>query len=437
MSFAEAYTYLLSLSNLPRREYMTDPRHCGVYLKRVQFFLDLIGNPEKKIPHYIHVAGTSGKGSTTALLHSMLQVAGKHVGSTYSPHPTVITERWKMGQRYMTKREFVDIVEFLKTKLDQYIQTSPYDKLSFFELTEVIGFIWFAQKKADWVVLETACGGRYDATNIIPYKDVAVITTIGLDHMELLGDTKEKIAYEKAGIIKKGSRVFTMEKNKKVLAVIEKEAHKQHAVVVLSARGVTSINQTDTGTSFVYNGVAYSLPTIGAHQTYNAALCVDIAEYIGISTRDIQRGISKVTQPLRMEMVHRKPIIVLDGAHNKDKMKTTVQTTKHLIRQKKNLHVIVGFSGDKQVRSMVRQLASLKPKTVTCTRQTTNVFRKVASPDFLMREFKKYLPHAMVECFLDPDAAWKFTQKKLQRNDILLVTGSIFLSGQYRHQVDR
>src|SRR3989338_869613 len=134
MSFTEAYNYLLSLSNLPRREYMTDPRHCGIYLKRVRFFLDLIGNPEKKIPHYIHIAGTSGKGSTTAFIHNILQMGGKHVGSTYSPHPTIITERWKMGGRYITKTEFIAIVAFLKPKLVFFKQKTAYEMLSFFEL---------------------------------------------------------------------------------------------------------------------------------------------------------------------------------------------------------------------------------------------------------------------------------------------------------------
>ena len=416
---------------------MTDPRHCGIYLKRVRFFLDLIGNPEKKIPHYIHIAGTSGKGSTTAFIHNILQTAGKHVGSTYSPHPTIITERWKMGRRYMTKAEFIAIVAFLKSKLDQYIRTSPYDKLSFFELTEIIGFIWFAQKKAQWVVLETACGGRYDATNIIPHKDVAVITTIGLDHTELLGDTKEKIAYEKAGIIKKGCRVFTMEKNKKVLTVIEREARKRHADLVLSARDIQDIVQKNNTVSFLYNGNTYFLPTVGAHQAYNAALCVDVATYIGISVPHIQRGLSATQQPLRMEVVKQKPLIILDGAHNQDKMRTTVRATQQLIQNKKKFHLIIGFSGDKQVRSMVHQLVSLKPATITCTRQTANVFRKVASPDVLARQCKKLLPRATVECFLDPEDAWTFAQTKLKKEDVLIVTGSIFLSGQYRHQVDR
>jgi len=116
MNFAEAYNYLLSFQNLPRKEYMNDPRHCQIYLKRLQFFLNILGNPEKKIPHYIHITGTSGKGSVVSFLHSILHSAGKKVGSTQSPHPTTILERWKIGNKDMSKKEFVDIITLIKPK---------------------------------------------------------------------------------------------------------------------------------------------------------------------------------------------------------------------------------------------------------------------------------------------------------------------------------
>ena len=226
MNFNQAYNYLLSLQSLPRKEYMKDPKHCSVYLKRLQFFLDILGNPEKKIPHYIHVTGTSGKGSTVAFLHSILNEAGYKVGSTQSPHPTTITERWQVGNKYMSKSEFVELIEFIKPKLDEYIKTSPYDMLSFFEICEAIGFLYFKKKKVKWAILEVGLGGRYDASNIIPYKDVAIITNIGLDHTNILGNDKKVIAYEKAGIIKKGCMVFTGERNKKILEFESSEVNK-------------------------------------------------------------------------------------------------------------------------------------------------------------------------------------------------------------------
>ncbi|PLX28472.1 hypothetical protein C0581_02205, partial [Candidatus Parcubacteria bacterium] len=317
MTFDQAYNWLLSLSNMPRKEYMSDPRKCGWYLKRLQFFLDILGNPEKKIPHYIHVTGTSGKGSTVSFLHSILHASGKKVGSTYSPHPTSITERWRIGNAYMTKREFVELIEYIKPKLDEYIRTTPYDMLSFFELTEAIGFVYFVKKKIQWCVLEVACGGRYDASNIIPHKDIAGITNIGLDHVGIIGNNKLEIAHEKAGIIKTNCTVFTSEKNKKIHNIIEAECKKKKVSLYTHSSRSEKI---------------FDLNVLGKHQIKNAELCFDIAKYLHISKKDIQTGLKNAHQPLRMEIVSQIPMIILDGAHNPDKIKSTVETTSDILR---------------------------------------------------------------------------------------------------------
>lgn len=435
MTFAEAEKYILSLSNLPRQEYMRDPKHCGVYLQRLQFFLGLVGNPEKKVPHYIHVTGTSGKGSTVSFLHSILHAAGKTVGSTYSPHPTVITERWKIGKRYMTKSEFTRIVGFLKPKLDEYIRTSPYDMISFFELTEVIGFVWFAEKKVDWVILEVACGGRYDSTNVIPHKDAAIITNIGLDHVGLIGNNKSEIAYEKAGIIKPGCRAFTLERNPQVRRIIATEAKKQKVTLGSIQHPLENVQYSLQGTSFSYGEHTYSLGAIGPHQAGNAALCIEVAESLGIETSFIQKGLRDAEQPLRMEIVSQNPFIILDGAHNEDKIHATVESVRELqkkIKPSANIHLLLGFSGDKEIKKMLKDLATLNPKTVACSRNTVNHFRKVASPPELKKLLTPLLPKAHMMLSLDPHVALAWSQKQLKKNDILLVTGSIFLSGELR-----
>ncbi len=416
MTFDEAYDWLLSLSNFPRKEYMSDPRHCSWYLKRLQFFLDILGNPERKIPHYIHVTGTSGKGSVTAMLHSILHESGKKVGSTYSPHPTTILERWKVGNKNMSKKEFVEIVEFIKPKLDEYIKTTPYDMLSFFELTEVIGFVYFAKKKIDWAILEVACGGRYDASNIIPYKDVAIITNIDLDHVGVIGNNKEEIAYEKAGIIKPGCAVFTQEKNKKILEIIESECRKNK----------TSLNK-------INKKINYKLNVLGEHQEKNAALCTEVAQHLNIADNKIKAGLLKVSLPIRMEIISKKPLIILDGAHNPDKVKSTVNTVKKL-KTNKPINLVVGFSENKDTTKMIKQLATLKPKSIACTRYTNNPFRKVADPAEIAKKFKKILPKTKIEIFLDPTDALDWSKK--QKNGII-VTGSIFLSGQLRETLTR
>lgn len=438
MTFKKSYDYLISLSNLPRKEYMADPRKCSWYLKRLQFFLDILCNPEKQIPHYIHVTGTSGKGSVTSLLHSILHASGKKVGSTYSPHPTCITERWKIGNKYMSKKEFVELIEFIKPKLDEYARTTPYDALSFFEITEAIGFLYFVQKKVDWAVLEVACGGRYDASNVIPHKDIAVITNIGLDHVGIIGNNKEEIAYEKAGIIQSGCKVFTMEKDKKILNIIEDECKKQSAIsykqIKQNKLQVVSCKLQET--KFKYKNNEYILPTLGTHQINNAILCIEIAKSLNIPESKIKQGLKNVKQPLRMEIVSQNPMIILDGAHNPDKIKTTVTTLQHLStsapKHKNNIHLIVGFSHNKDVNKMLTQLATLKPKTVAITRYTNNPFRKTADVQKIYNKLKKLLPKTKLEIFLDPKDALDYNMKKNKKNDIILCTGSIFLSGELR-----
>ena len=430
MNFAEAYNYILSLSNMPRMEYMKEGNMCDWYLKRMQFFLDLIGNPEKKIKHYIHVTGTSGKGSTVSFLHNILQADKRKVGSTYSPHPTIITERWKVGNSYMTKKEFVEIVKYLKPKLDEYLEKTPYDMLSFFELTEAIGFIFFAQKKVDWLVLEVACGGRYDSSNIIPYKDVAAITNIGLDHVGIIGHNKEEIAYEKAGIIKQNCTAFTTEQDKKILNVIETEADLQKVnLEKLKINDYKIIKENINKIIFSYQDEEYELQALGQHQIKNAILCINIAKFLKIKNVSIKQGLKNTSQPLRFEIVQEKPYIILDGAHNEDKIKSTVEAMKKITKNK--LYIIAGFSGDKKVSNMIKSLSTLNPTFVCATKNTSNHFRKVADPKVIAKEFAKN-KNTKTKIFLDPTDALEFVMKKIKKNDVLLITGSIFLSGELR-----
>lgn len=255
MSFTQAHNYILSLVNLPRKEYMADPSKCDIYMKRLRFFLDILENPENKIPHVIHVAGTSGKGSVTKYLHSILHASGKKIGSTASPAPSNVLERWQIDDAYMTEQQFLQIFPQIKTALDKYARTSPYDMPSYFEVMEAIGFIWFAEQQVDWLVLETGCGGRFDSGNIIKHKDAAVITNIGLDHTEILGSTKKEIAWEKAGIISVKTQVFTSETEPTILPIIEQEVEKTNSTLKIVQNQASDIQISLNGTSFTYDNI--------------------------------------------------------------------------------------------------------------------------------------------------------------------------------------
>ncbi|MBI2443705.1 MAG: hypothetical protein HYV42_00480 [Candidatus Magasanikbacteria bacterium] len=440
MTYRAAYEYLLSLNNLPRREYLSDPRHCGVYLKRMVALLALFGHPERRIPHYLHVTGTSGKGSVARMLASIWRASGARVGLLTSPHPSAIGERWEVDGRPMDRPAFAGWVAQLKNKLEQYIRRSPYDVPSFSELTTILALCHFAQARAEWVVLEAGCGGRYDATNIIPHKEAAIITNVGLDHTEILGNTKPKIAYEKAGIIKRGVRVFTAETNPRVLAVIARECRRTSAALIRVRASEGEVIESDlSGSRFLAGKECYRLSVIGAHQVGNALLARRAALDLGVPEAAVKQGLARVRLPVCCEVVSRRPLIILDGAHNPDKMRTTVEAIEQIQQIQypadsvvRRVHLVLGFAANKDIRAMLKQLAALRPATVACTRFTNNILRKAASPAMLARQCRLLFPRTKIELFLEPTAALSWSQRQQKHNDLLLVTGSIFLSGQLR-----
>lgn len=440
MNFREAEQYLLSLNNITRgkrKKYATRKKaDQALFVRRVQFLLDILGNPEQKIPQYIHVAGTSGKGSVATYLASMLAAEGKKTGLMISPYPSHVREQWQINGEPMSELDFAGIVGRIKDALDQYARVSPYDMVSMFDVETVIGLVYFAQKKIDWAVVEVGLGGRYDSTNVIPHKVAAVITSIGLDHMAVLGNTKAQIAWEKAGIITPQCRVYTAEKDKKVLAVIKKECVRQRVELVRSPiKGVTDIRSTVRGMTFAYGSVSYTLRPLGRHQVKNACLAIDIAEALGLRAAAIHKGLARAVQPIRMEVVATRPFIILDGAHNRDKMKAAVATMEHLAATESTLgrlHLIVGFSNDKNIKGMIRQLTHLRPASVACTRNTMNPFRKVADPKNVAVLVREFFPRIPVDIFYAPADALAWTRKQTKISDRILVTGSIFLSGELR-----
>ncbi|PIR74028.1 MAG: hypothetical protein COU35_04260 [Candidatus Magasanikbacteria bacterium CG10_big_fil_rev_8_21_14_0_10_47_10] len=431
MTFQDAHNFLLTLSNLPRKEYMADPKKCDVYMKRLAFFLDILGNPQQHIPHIIHVAGTSGKGSVTAFLHSILHASGARVGSTQSPAPSTVLERWKVGTSHMDEKTFIRLFAIIKKALDTYARTSPFDMPSYFEVMEAIGLLWFSEQRVEWLVLETGCGGRFDTGNIVPRKDAAVITNIGLDHTEILGETKEEIAWEKAGIISVQTMAFTTESDPALIRVFQAEADKTNSSLEVVSNDTSDVRVSLSGTAFTYDNQRWHIPAPGAHQALNARLCIAVCRALSISENAIRSGLEQATQPLRMEIVGKNPMIILDAAHNLDKMKTTVAALTALAKDAR-VHLLLGFSADKHVDEMLEQLSGLQPVKIACTRNTVHALRKVADPALMAASLRKRLPQSHIEIFIDLADAFDWAKNDLSDNDILLVTGSVFLSGQIR-----
>ncbi|MCA9352987.1 hypothetical protein KC901_02290, partial [Patescibacteria group bacterium] len=384
MNFGPYYDALAFLENLGKLEtpleYMRErkPEDLGKYLLRTQELLDRIGNPEQDFK-YIHVTGTAGKGTTTALLHTILCEAGYTVGSTSSPATTTTIERIQVNDCYIDPDAFGDIVESLKPAIRDMYLNSEYGKPSYFDIILAVALVYFKQQKCEWVVLEVGMGGRYDSTNIISHPVVTAITNIGFDHTHLLGNTLEEIAYEKAGIIKPHSAFFTTEQHKECLQIFQNECKEQGAT---------------------YTHVSYSGDS-------NIALVRAIGEYLNIDSAHTERGITNTKLPCRFETVSEKPLTILDGAHNVSKTLYSLKKLDYLSYGK--LHVVFGAGETKDALGMLDQIAPLATSISLCP---------VISPmwdSFSLKDMDAHLktnyPNLDVVVFLDAHEALEHAEE--------------------------
>ena len=403
-SYHEAIQYLEGLSNLPLNgDYMIDTRHLGLYLKRMRYFLNLIGNPDQDIK-FIHITGTAGKGTVTNMVHEILNVSGKRVGSFTSPFVTTSIEKIKVGDLYIAPKEFANIVDHLKPHIDRAYIHGPYGRASYFEIFLAIALIYFKKQRCEWVVLEVGLGGRYDATNVIKNPVITTITNIDYDHTEILGKTLNKIARDKAGIIKKGSVFFTAEQRPRLTNMFKGICKDEKAF---------------------FNNISRQESV----DAYNRALATAISKEIGIKERFIIEGIKKAKLQCRFETIQVKPLVIVDGAHNRAKMASTVSNLEKIARKK--LHLIIGMAENKDYDSLLSQIIPCAD-SVTITRTQTKD-RKCAHPKELLEISKRYVrKNVSMRTYLDPNQALKEVLKKAHKNDAVIITGSFFLAGELR-----
>ena len=401
--YRQAVKYLDGFANLPGA-YPHDgkqPSRYIEYLKRTQYFFDLIGNPHKSIKA-IHVAGTSGKGSTSANIQSILTTAGFTAGLFTTPYATSFTEEFKVGDQYIAPNELADIIDYLKPFVDEAYAKSPYGGPSHFEIKTAIALIYFARQKCDYIVLEVGLGGEFDATNAKTNKVASVITNVGLDHTDILGNKLEIIARAKAGIIKPKVPVFTTAKDSKVLEVIYKIANKNKAPL-------TVVNSTNP------------------NQDLASAVCA----HLGIDKKDIQRGLKNMFIPARFERILKTDIII-DGAHNPDKIKYLVEKIKKEKEKYNHLTLIFGAAQDKPAIKMLELLHPIADEILFT--KFSNPFRKAWSPHELMKKLHKKVNRKKNQdaAFLDPIDALYDSFLYHQVGDLTLITGSFFLAGELR-----
>lgn len=402
--YFRAVSFLQGLNNLPLDgDYLVDKHHADRYIKRMRYFLNLIGNPDKGLK-CIHIAGTSGKGTVTNMVHEILLASGKNVGSFTSPFVTTPIEQIKVGDAYIAPDEFADIVEYLKPFIDVAYAEGLYGSPSYFEIFLSVALVYFQRKKCDWVVLEVGLGGRYDATNVVERPFATAITNIDYDHTELLGKTLRKIAFDKAGIIKPGSAFFTTEQRPALLKIFGAICDEKHVAL-------------------------QTLPQRNNYREYNTDLATAIARHVGVSDEFISRGIKNTRLPCRFEVVGKNPTVVLDGAHNRAKIRSTLANLENMAFQE--LHLVVGIADNKDHASILEQIIPLAD-SVSFTR-FQNRERKCAHPKELLKKSAGFLKKsARVRMFLDPERAVSQSIQNANRDDLVLVVGSFFLAGEVR-----
>jgi dihydrofolate synthase / folylpolyglutamate synthase len=325
-------------------------------LGRMSDLLALLGNPQDAYP-IIHVAGTKGKGSTSALAASALHAAGYKTGLYTSPHLQDYVERIQIDGRPVSHVQLVELVEEIKPAV------AKIPKLTTFEITTALGFLYFARQKVDAAVIEVGLGGRLDATNVVTPR-VSVTTSLSYDHMAVLGNTLTAIAGEKAGIIKQGVPVVSSPQKDEALVVLERVAKERHAPLTLVGRDVfykAGKHSLDGQSLQVWtNGqktVRLTLPLLGVHQVVNAATAYAALKTSGLNVSDeeIRKGFAGVSWPCRFEIVCREPAVILDSAHNVDSFEKLAQTLEDYFPGRP-VTLIFGSSEDKDITGMFKAL---------------------------------------------------------------------------------
>jgi dihydrofolate synthase/folylpolyglutamate synthase len=422
------------------------PSECRDYLGRLQHFgikLGLeniaalclaLGNPQNRFLS-VHVAGTNGKGSVSAMLAAILRAHGHKTGLYTSPHLARVEERIRIDGRSIGPERFRRLLARLKDVIDRLmVERKLVYHPTYFEVLTALAFLEFAERQVDVAVLEVGMGGRFDATNVVRPL-ISVITTIAMDHEKHLGTTLEKIAFEKAGIIKPGIPVVCGVRGGAALREIRRVARGRKAPLAeVFGRGRTlEARRTRGGYRFVYAGeggrYVFSPGLAGRHQGANAATAIAAVEVLSRFWRPFDKA--KILTAVRdahwegrLETVHQRPLVLLDGAHNVEGVTALVSYIKEIIRRP----VVLVFAAmeDKDLRSMTRILFPVA-STVVLTRVP---YKRSATPEALLAA----APPFKCRVLLEPDTrkAVRLALLESKRSTPVVIAGSLFLIGEVK-----
>ncbi|MEE8194628.1 MAG: folylpolyglutamate synthase/dihydrofolate synthase family protein [Dehalococcoidales bacterium] len=419
-------------------------------LRRMDELLARLGKPQLKAKS-VHIAGTKGKGSTAAMVASALAAAGYKTGLYTSPHLSDLRERIRVDGELIPEAELVSLVARLKPEVEVVNRKASYGQLTTFELLTALGFLYFALEGVDFQVVEAGLGGRLDATNVLE-PEVCVITSINLDHTDVLGSSLAEIAAEKAGIIKPGSVVVCSPQPDEVARVIEETCLERGVGLVRVGSDVTweglgfDAERQLLRVSGRLGSYRLSLPLLGRYQLENAATAVAALEVLAgrgfsISRDSIRGGLERVSWPGRFQILGHNPLIVVDGAHNPASARGLKQSLEHYLkgyagykagnRPIKRAILVIGTSCDKDIAAIVPELSSLFA-TVIATRSRHP--RAMATAP-IVAEFGRHGLEALpVETV---SGALKRALALAGDRDLICVTGSLFVVAEAIEQLSK
>lgn len=394
---------------------------CKPGLERIGELCEKLGNPERKLK-FVHVAGTNGKGSFCSMLESVLRAAGYKTGLYTSPYIKEFNERMRVMGENIENSVLADITERVRPIAD-----SMKDKPTEFELITAIAFQYFYESGCDVVVLEAGMGGRLDSTNIIRNPLLSVITGIALDHTDYLGNTVEKIAAEKAGIIKDSAPVLYGGEDEEARAVIKDTAKKRSSEFYdVNYKNLLNPTSTLNGTVFDYKDHKnIKINLLGLYQPKNASLvleAIDILRTRGleIPEKAVKEGLAAAKWLARFEIISRDPLVIFDGAHNPQGITSAVASIKHYFGDEK-IYVLTGVLKDKDYEFIAGELAKVAERAFTLTPQSARALSAEEYAKVLIKKGVQALPHLSIE------AALKSAKKSAKAdNKPLICLGSLY-----------
>ena len=424
MKYQEAMKYITEVGNFGS----------NYGLERTYKLLELLDNPQDKLK-IIHVAGTNGKGSTTAMITSMLKGCGYKVGMYTSPFLEEFEERIQINGENIPKEKLAQLMTKIKYAVDRVIEEG-HNHPTEFEIITVLMFLYFATEKVDFAVVEVGLGGRLDSTNVIT-PILSVITSISFDHTNLLGNTLEEIATEKAGIIKAGIPTVIYPQEEAAERVISSKCQqldsKLYKIKNEDAKLINIIKEDK-----IYQQVKVKLddeydvklPLLGEHQILNLAVALKVLEVIKdkapkLNKESIVKAIATVRWNGRLEIMSNCPYVVIDGAHN---IQGITQLDKNINKyfEYENMYLILGILADKDVEDMVKVITPKAKKVFTVTPNSM----RAETAEELMNEVKKY--NESCEAYNDYKNAFEDALKLCKKDDLLLISGSLYMIGEMR-----